>query len=125
RIFYLAGGREALPRWWETNFLNLVHLLSYDASPFGVDLARRFRELCEPTPQDLATPENMKNSPESLKQVWRENEAAVHKLAELDEVENWMRSLETWRLYHEAADMFPHKNAAWPNCFWVNGDYRW
>ncbi len=125
RIFDLAGKREELPRWWETNFFNLSHLLEYDNSPFAAEIAIRFRALFQPTPQDLAIPQNLKNAAESLKQAWLEGREATHKVTERFEIDNWLRSQETWRLYHEAAGMFPRNGATWPERFWVDGDYRW
>ena len=125
RIFQLAPTRDDLPRWWETNFFTLFHLLESDHSPFAPELAVRFRTLFQPTPQDLALPPNMANQPESLKQVWRENQAATHKVTERFSIEDWLRSHEPWRLYHEAAGMFPGQQAAWPKRFWVEGNDRW
>jgi hypothetical protein len=86
RVFELTPDLARLPRWWDTNFFVLYHLLAGDSSPFGDGLVRRFRALFHPTAKDLALPENMKNSPESLKQVWRENRAATHKITERTEI---------------------------------------
>ncbi|NOS68941.1 MAG: HAMP domain-containing histidine kinase [Verrucomicrobia bacterium] len=125
RIFQLASTRDDIPRWWETNFFNLFHLLEHDNSPFAAELAIRFRALFQPTPQDLAIPQNMANQPELLKRDWLEGQMATFKVNERFTVDGWLRSQEVWRLYHEAAAKFPRKEEAWPVRFWVDGDYRW
>lgn len=125
RIFQLAPTRDDLPRWWETNFFPLFHLLEYDHSPFAPELAVRFRALFQPTPQDLALPPNMVNQPEAIQQERREIRAATHKVIERLSIEEWLRSHEPWRLYHEAAGMFSGQQAAWPKRFWVEGNDRW
>jgi len=125
RILDLSRNPGELPRWWDTNFFAVFNLLSSDCSPFGNELALRLRALLQPTTQDLAIPPHLLNATEARKQAWRETREAAHKVTERAEIENWLRSQEIWRLYHEAADLFPRAAAAWPERFWVDGNYRW